>query len=209
MAKTWQNRIVGYGEETPDQLIANPRNWRIHPTFQQAALKGSLTQLGWIQDVIVNKRTGFVLDGHARVTLAMRHDQPVVPVKYVDLSDDEEALALATLDPLASLAVADPDQLIPLLRQAQAEDAALQQMLNDLALNVPTSAVPSLDELADRYGDHDEVRLWPVLRLQLDPETMERYESLLDLAPGVTDAERFRAILNACDPAALADDLAA
>lgn len=26
----WRNRIVGYGEEAPDQLLASPQNWRIH-----------------------------------------------------------------------------------------------------------------------------------------------------------------------------------
>ena len=24
----WRNRIVSHGEEAPDQLLANPRNWR-------------------------------------------------------------------------------------------------------------------------------------------------------------------------------------
>jgi len=28
---TWRNRITGSGEEAPDQLLANPANWRIHP----------------------------------------------------------------------------------------------------------------------------------------------------------------------------------
>jgi hypothetical protein len=32
---------------------------------------------------------------------------PTLPVTYVELSDDEERLVLATLDPLASLAPAD------------------------------------------------------------------------------------------------------
>jgi hypothetical protein len=32
---TWRNRIVGSGEEPPDQLLANPANWRIHPGSQQ------------------------------------------------------------------------------------------------------------------------------------------------------------------------------
>ncbi len=27
----WRNRITGSGEEAPDQLLANPANWRIHP----------------------------------------------------------------------------------------------------------------------------------------------------------------------------------
>ena len=32
----WRNRIVGEGVEAPDQLLANPQNWRTHPKFQQA-----------------------------------------------------------------------------------------------------------------------------------------------------------------------------
>jgi len=36
---TWKNRIIGYGEEEPDQLLANPKNWRIHPSDQQEAVE--------------------------------------------------------------------------------------------------------------------------------------------------------------------------
>ena len=43
---TWQNRIVGYGEEPPDQLLANPRNWRTHPASQTDALAGVLRTCG-------------------------------------------------------------------------------------------------------------------------------------------------------------------
>ena len=39
---TWRNRIIGSGEEAPDQLLANPANWRIHPKAQQDALAGAL-----------------------------------------------------------------------------------------------------------------------------------------------------------------------
>ena len=27
-----RNGIVGHGEEAPDLLLANPRNWRVHPS---------------------------------------------------------------------------------------------------------------------------------------------------------------------------------
>jgi DNA modification methylase len=50
----WRNRIVGHGEEDPTQLLANPKNWRIHPKAQQDALVGVLNEVGWVQDVIVN-----------------------------------------------------------------------------------------------------------------------------------------------------------
>jgi hypothetical protein len=37
---TWKSRIVGEGVEAAGQLLANPRNWRIHPKAQQDALAG-------------------------------------------------------------------------------------------------------------------------------------------------------------------------
>ena len=67
----WRNRIVASGEEAPDQLLANPANWRIHPKAQQDALSGALDAVGWVQQVLVNRRSGFVVDGHARVALAL------------------------------------------------------------------------------------------------------------------------------------------
>lgn len=54
----WRNRIVGAGEEPPDQLVANPANWRTHPGPQREALRGSLAEVGWVQQVMVNRRTG-------------------------------------------------------------------------------------------------------------------------------------------------------
>jgi type V secretory pathway adhesin AidA len=34
----WRNRIVGSGTEDPEKLLANPKNWRIHPKAQREAL---------------------------------------------------------------------------------------------------------------------------------------------------------------------------
>jgi hypothetical protein len=132
-ATAWRNRIIGHGEEAPDQLLANPRNWRIHPKAQQDALAGVLDQVGWVQDVIVNQQTGHVVDGHARVAIAISRSEPSVPVVYVDLSEDEEALILATLDPLSAMAVTDREQLSELLAEISTGDAAVQAMLDRLA----------------------------------------------------------------------------
>ncbi|MBK5239519.1 MAG: hypothetical protein JJE28_10500, partial [Actinomycetales bacterium] len=96
----WQNRIIGEGEEAPDQLMANAKNWRIHPKAQQDALAGVLNEVGWVQRVIVNQRNQALIDGHLRVSLALQRNEPTIPVTYVDLDEAEEALILATLDPL-------------------------------------------------------------------------------------------------------------
>lgn len=132
-----RSRIVGEGDEAPDQLMANPLNWRTHPKAQVDALEGLLKQVGWVQRVIVNKRTGHVVDGHARVELALRRSEPRVPVLYVDLSEEEERLVLAALDPIGGLAGADADKLAELLAGIQTDDAGLLAMLDGLLPKAP------------------------------------------------------------------------
>ena len=129
----WRNRIIATGDEAPDQLLANPKNFRRHPKHQQEALRGVLNEVGWVQDVIVNRTTGRLVDGHLRVELALRDGATTVPVKYVELSDAEESLILATFDPISALATADKEQLDALLREVSTGEAGVQQMLADLA----------------------------------------------------------------------------
>jgi hypothetical protein len=129
----WRNRIVGSGEEDPTQLLANPANWRIHGKEQQRALAGALSEVGWVAQVLVNRRTGHVVDGHLRVELAISKGEPTIPVTYVDLSEDEERMVLATLDPLAAMAGVDQAKLEELLRDLTPSDDALATMLAELA----------------------------------------------------------------------------
>jgi hypothetical protein len=145
----WRNRIVGEGEEAPDQLMAHPLNWRIHPNAQQAALEGVLDDVGWVQRIIVNKRTGRVVDGHLRISLALRHDDATVPVLYVDLDEREEALVLATLDPIAALAGADAEKLTELLEGVHTGDATVQAMLADLAERAGAFNLAEIDYSGD------------------------------------------------------------
>lgn len=146
---TWKNRIIGEGEEAPDQLLANPKNARRHPQNQQQALADVLNEVGVVQRVIVNQRTGYVVDGHARIALALRQGQPTIPVLYVDLDEREEALVLATLDPISAMATYDAAALDELLRDVNTGSAALQTMLDDLAteagLYLPNDDGPPVD----------------------------------------------------------------
>jgi hypothetical protein len=130
----WHNRIVDYGEEAPEQLLANPWNARRHDGYQSDIMIGALEELGWISDVIVNRRTGHVVDGHLRVTVAMRTGQKAVPVKYVELSAEEEQLVLATLDQTTALAIASPQAFEELVGSIpNLDDDALQEFLDRLA----------------------------------------------------------------------------
>jgi DNA modification methylase len=111
----------------------NPRNWRIHPLSQQDALKGVLEEVGWVQQVIVNKRTGNLIDGHLRCQLAAREGAKTIPVVYVDVSEDEEALVLATLDPIAAMAATDKQKLDELFAGIESENENVRKMMDDIA----------------------------------------------------------------------------
>ena len=89
----WKSRIVGSGEEDPDQLLAHPSNWRSHPKAQRAGAPGPAGSVGFVAQVIVNRRTGHLVDGHLRVEEALSHGQPTIPILYVDLSEDEAGRA--------------------------------------------------------------------------------------------------------------------
>jgi len=126
----WRNRITGHGEVSPESLLANPLNWRTHPKQQRDALEAAIDRVGFVQGVIVNTTTGHVVDGHLRVDLAMQRDEPLIAVDYVALSPEDEAIVLATLDPLSALAGRDQAVLDDLLAMTgDIEDGPLAQLL--------------------------------------------------------------------------------
>jgi DNA modification methylase len=144
-----RSRIVGEGEEAPDQLLANPLNWRRHPKAQHDALEGMLRTVGWVQRVIVNLRTQHIVDGHLRVEVALRRGEPTVPVLYVDLSEEEEKVVLAAIDPIGGLAETDQDMLDALLEGVTSGDAELDAFLDTLRTPGPELIEPGLTDEDD------------------------------------------------------------
>lgn len=131
---TWRNRIVGHGEQAAGQFMANPLNWRIHPKAQREALTGVLSEVGWVQSVIVNRTTGNVVDGHARIEEALKlGDETPVPFIEVELSEEEEQKILLTIDPISAMAAADKQNLDALLQDVSTASAGVQSMLAELA----------------------------------------------------------------------------
>ena len=132
---SWQSRIVGSGTEEPGQLLANPRNWRVHNDLQRSAIKAVLDEVGWVQNVIVNRLTGYIVDGHLRVGVALERGEAEVPVVYVELSEEEEALILATLDPIGGMATTDQEMLNSLLAEVETDNPALQALIDSLVVD--------------------------------------------------------------------------
>jgi hypothetical protein len=76
--------------------------------------------------------------------LAMRNNEPTIPVTYVDLSQEDEALVLATLDPIGALATADSAALDALLAEVQTQDEAVRSLLETLQTH-HVDATPPID----------------------------------------------------------------
>jgi DNA modification methylase len=130
----FENQVVRWDLVPADQLLANPANYREHPGYQRDALRGSLQELGFIAPVLVNLRTGRMIDGHARTeeVLSVDPHRPI-PVAYVDMSEEDEAKALLIFDRITSLAGVDKEKLADLMRDVSFATPGLQKMVADFA----------------------------------------------------------------------------
>lgn len=128
----WRNRIVKTGTADPFTLLENPANWRVHPDVQKKALLDVLTNVGWVDEVMVNIRTGIIVDGHLRVWLAREQGEKEIPVEYVDLTDEEQDLILSVFDQIAGLAQTDEDTLTELKSALAQAQSFVEDVLTDI-----------------------------------------------------------------------------
>jgi hypothetical protein len=109
------------------ELRDHPENWRLHPASQVEAFRSVVREVGFVGYVVVNRRTGHVLDGHMRKA-SVPADQ-LVPVLFGDWSEDQERLVLATFNPLGELAGLDAGKGEALLERVASSEPAVQALL--------------------------------------------------------------------------------
>jgi DNA modification methylase len=164
----WKNRIVGITEEDPSQLLANCKNWRIHPKNQQDALNGVLNDIGFVTGVIQNDRNATILDGHLRCELAISKGQKTIPVIHVDLTEAEEAEVLATFDPISAMAAADKEKLDDLLKSIQSDDEQVMKLLEEIREENGIIEAPVITEDEAPIDKAEELqKKWQVTRGQV------------------------------------------
>jgi hypothetical protein len=142
-AGLWRSKIVGHDRIDPASIVANPLNFRTHPQAQRDALAASIEEVGFVRSVTVNKRTGNLVDGHERVWQALKSEQPLIDVEYVDLSEEEERKMLAVLDAIGEMAEIDNDTFLALMDGVETSDAALAAVFERIAAK---GGLPTPDE---------------------------------------------------------------
>lgn len=183
----WENRIVEYAAAVdPATLAAHPENWRGHPDAQRMALTESLGRVGWVGAVLVNSRSGRIIDGHERVEEAQAAGA-TVPVLWVDLDDDEERFVLASFDTIGGMADADAEALAALLDHVDIDSPALSAALAEMAgaTDTPDEKPPKADaEIADLEPPRH-VHAWVTVPFAVWPQVVGLIEQL-GAMPGVS-----------------------
>lgn len=142
----------------PETLTPSPNNFRRHPDLQRDALQASIEEHGWLSAPIWNEQSGHLLDGHARVELALERGEATIPVRVVDVSEAQEQRILRAFDQIGAMAEIDTEALDRLIEEI--DDAALERLLGELTEpesgiqpGVDPDAVPEQVETRCQPGD--------------------------------------------------------
>jgi ParB-like chromosome segregation protein Spo0J len=172
-----------------------------------AVIAESITANGFFGACVVQRHTGHILIGNHRWQAAQQAGADTVPVLWVDVDDERARRIMVADNRTAELAAWDNDTLVALLAELGDGTEGLvgtgftdADMENLLARFGP---VPTLDELADQYGEPGGNALWPVLRIPLPPEVMLRWKALRAQLDGDDDSVAFTQFLELAEKASL------
>jgi DNA modification methylase len=119
-----------------------------------------LRQIGYADALLAREDEGrlVLIDGHLRKSL---DPDQIVPVLVLDLNEQEADTLLATLDPLAAMAQADPAPLAELLDRVEASNAAVAELLASVARRAGLPARTGLSDPEEVPSIAQEPRVRP------------------------------------------------
>jgi len=138
----WINNISKFERDADlTQIAAHPLNARTHPQQQVTAVESSMTEIGVIDALRVNVNSGRLVDGHLRIDRWLQSGAKTGPVLWLDLTEEQERIALAVFDPIAGMAVYDKDLAEQLFGGVQEliEAPGLSSLLDSLLEAIPRS----------------------------------------------------------------------
>src|SRR5262245_16178937 len=156
----FKDRIRELRRVPASALRPNPKNWRTHPKAQREALQGVLAEIGYADALLARELEDGsleLIDGHLRAETTPDQE---VPVLLLDVTEDEAAKLLATLDPLAAMAGASAEQYARLIADFGDTNEAVAALLERTARAAGIDAAAMIDE-----DEAPAVRPDPVSRL--------------------------------------------
>jgi DNA modification methylase len=155
--RPWADKIKSLSWEDPKSLLANPDNWRVHPNDQREKLRGVIDEIGFIDPVLQNDVTGHLINGHARTEEALERGMDQIAVIHIDLSENEERIAIATFDPISGLAITNSEILKKLIGGITTSSQAVSGLLASMMALQPS--LPTVTASPDpQFGRAGELR---------------------------------------------------
>ena len=185
-----------------DSIHQDPANARTGHAIDRIA--ASLQQYGQRKPIVVNAVENGKIEagngtwqaakhlGWKEIAAVMVEDDPMTAAGY-GLADNR----------LNELSEWDNEALATLLQGIDLDEVMTGFDSKELDAILTQFDPPTLDDLAEEYGEPQERDFWPVIRVQVSPETNELYQSFIDDLPGDDEAEKMAIILGAVDASIL------
>lgn len=173
-----------------DSLITHPHNAR---RGDINVIAESLTENQQYSPLVVQASTRYVLSGNHTLMAAKQLNWETIDVVLVDVDDERALKIMLSANRTSDIATYDDDALLVLLERLDgdftgtgyhAEDfEELAELLGGEEGDVP----PSLDDLENEFGEHDEEDLWPTLRFKVPPNVRDDFYELTNGAMNPND----------------------
>lgn len=189
--------IVGHGEVPVGDLhtlpeTSNPRRGQID------RIRESLREFGFYRTVVVRKPQMTVLAGNHTVKAATAEGWDTIHATFVEVTDEQADRIVIVDNRLNDLAHNDDRVLAAMLASFDGNLAGTGFTADEFQDLLMKTTPPSLDELAERYGEATERDTWPTLRLSMPREVLVRFEATMAEFTG-EPWEQVQAMLDAID----------
>lgn len=185
----------------------HPNNSQVRNDMEMGAIQASILAEGFTaENIIVNPWNNKIVSGHGRVqacwNLGHRGDLPVV----FQECPSEEAHRLAMLRWNRARghqdAAKEMAEVTAMVAAYERETVATALAYSDDRLAAMMGEYPTIEgKEAERTYVDEAPEGWPVIKVQISPETMLRYKSLLELAKGDSEGAQMARILQCVNPA--------
>lgn len=151
-------------------------NPRVISEAELAGLKESIKKFGFVEPLVVNKRSGNLCGGHQRLKAAELLGYSNVPVAYVDLSDAEEKALNVALNSHTIQGKFDLEILPTLLEELKVE---LPELVLDLRFDQLEKDLRVDFDFKDEQEKKDEMKLLLEVQFTDKEEMGQVYKDLL------------------------------
>lgn len=127
-----KDRIKSLVRVRAGDLFSNSKNWRVHSEEQEHFLRSLLSQLGFVDAVLVREvPQGYeLIDGHLRASI---EPDTTIPALVLDVDEKEADLILASFDPIAAMAETDAERFAELRATLEEQAEAVECMFRKIA----------------------------------------------------------------------------